>query len=159
MLCCCTGHHATTNSLCEKWQMLLFHTHVQMPARVYIRPSNHWHHALTRASVDCRAAEEELMATADERDALIPQMEEAKWHARKADRDRADLQSSFLAAQQARSISVGECLLFSTCIHWMSQQVRYCCASHVWSAQRLALLISVCISTILIAYNLWSDRG
>ena len=48
----------------------------------------------------CRAAEEELVATADERDALVPQLEEAKWRARQADKDKADLQGSLQQAQQ-----------------------------------------------------------
>ena len=47
-----------------------------------------------------RAAEEELVATADERDSLVPQLEEAKWRARQADKDKSDLQVALDAAKQ-----------------------------------------------------------
>lgn len=47
-----------------------------------------------------RAAEDELMATADERDALLPQLEEAKWRWRQADKDKAALQTTLTALQE-----------------------------------------------------------
>lgn len=39
------------------------------------------------------------MAVADERDALAPQLEEAKWRARQADKDKAELQAALKESQ------------------------------------------------------------
>lgn len=47
-----------------------------------------------------RAAEEELVSVAEERDALLPQLEEARWHRRQADKELADLNESLASSLQ-----------------------------------------------------------
>ena len=49
-----------------------------------------------------RAAEEELCAIGDERDRLAPQVEEARWHARRAEKDAAAARAERDALQTAR---------------------------------------------------------
>ena len=48
----------------------------------------------------CRAAEEELCSVAEERDRLLPQLEELRWRNRQADRELAQLQEAAEATQQ-----------------------------------------------------------
>ena len=50
-----------------------------------------------------RAAEEELCALGDERDRLAPQVEEARWHARRAEKDAAAARAERDALQTARA--------------------------------------------------------
>ena len=53
-----------------------------------------------------RAAEEELCALGDERDRLAPQVEEARWHARRAEKDAAAARAERDALQQARALCI-----------------------------------------------------
>lgn len=55
-----------------------------------------------RARARARAAEEELCALGEERDRLAPQVEEARWHARRADKDAAAARAERDASGQAR---------------------------------------------------------
>lgn len=48
----------------------------------------------------CRAAEEELCSVAEERDRLLPQLEELRWRNRQADRELAQLREAAQATQQ-----------------------------------------------------------
>ena len=48
------------------------------------------------------AAQEELAGAAAERERLAPQMEEARWRARQAERDAAEARAAAAAAQQVR---------------------------------------------------------
>ena len=64
-----------------------------------------WQRALwlvAKAGRACRAAEEELCAIGDERDRLAPQVEEARWHARRAEKDAAAARAERDALQTAR---------------------------------------------------------
>ena len=52
-----------------------------------------------------RAAEDELMAVADEKDKLVPQLEEARWRNRQLEKDVQRLQESGGAADQVSRAS------------------------------------------------------
>jgi hypothetical protein len=49
-----------------------------------------------------RAAEEELMAVGDERDKLLPLLEEARWRGRQAEKEAAELRESLATVQKVR---------------------------------------------------------
>lgn len=49
-----------------------------------------------------RAAEDELMAVADEKDKLAPQLEEARWRNRQLEKDVQQLQDTSNATEQVR---------------------------------------------------------
>ncbi len=55
------------------------------------------------AGVERRVAEAELCTVAEERDALLPQLEEARWRNRQADKDLAQLREDSERLQQVRS--------------------------------------------------------
>ena len=48
----------------------------------------------------CRAAEDELMTVADEKDKLAPQLEESRWRNRQLEKDVQRLQASSASAEQ-----------------------------------------------------------
>ncbi len=57
---------------------------------------------MTRAFSLSRAAEDELMAVADEKDKLAPQLEEARWRNRQLEKDVQQLQDTSNATEQVR---------------------------------------------------------
>ena len=52
------------------------------------------------AALPCRAAEDELMAVADEKDKLAPQLEESRWRNRQLEKDVQRFQVSSATAEQ-----------------------------------------------------------
>ena len=48
----------------------------------------------------CRAAEDELVGVADEKDTLVPQLEEAKWRARQAEKELEAAREASAATEQ-----------------------------------------------------------
>ena len=61
--------------------------------------------------LNCRAAEDELCAVSEERDKLLPQLEEAKWRSRQTEKELAQLTESSGLLQQVSTIHtmVGTC--------------------------------------------------
>ena len=55
---------------------------------------------MTHACSLSRAAEDELMAVADEKDKLAPQLEEARWRNRQLEKDVQQLQDTSSATDQ-----------------------------------------------------------
>ena len=62
----------------------------------------------------CRAAEDELMAVADEKDKLAPQLEEARWHNRQLEKDVEQMQEKGNVAEQVTATVAHVCLLQKT---------------------------------------------
>jgi hypothetical protein len=58
-----------------------------------------------------RSAEEELMTVAEERDRLLPQLEEARWHRRQAEKELAELRESLASSVQVLNLAPGSMLL------------------------------------------------
>lgn len=54
----------------------------------------------------CRAAEDELMTVADEKDKLAPQLEESRWRSRQLEKDVQRLQESSSAADQVSTSAI-----------------------------------------------------
>ncbi len=71
--------------------------------QVKIKMSTHRGTADKWGSAVCRVAEAELCAVSEERDGLLPQLEEARWRNRQADKDLAHFQDTAAALQQVRA--------------------------------------------------------
>lgn len=67
--------------------------------------------------LSCRAAEGELAAVTSERDGLLPQLEEARWRGRQAERAAAEARSAAAEAQQVPTAG----LTYACCrLAWLS---------------------------------------
>ena len=78
----------------------------RLAPRIWCDGAAAWQRALklvAQTGRACRAAEEELCAIGDERDRLAPQVEEARWHARRAEKDAAAARAERDALQTART--------------------------------------------------------
>ena len=56
-----------------------------------------------------RAAEDELMEVATERDKMVPQLQELAWQNRNLERQHQELRESAEAAEQVRCWTCGQC--------------------------------------------------
>lgn len=67
----------------------------------------------------CRAAEDELMTVADEKDKLAPQLEESRWRNRQLEKDVQRLQTSSASADEVPILACSLMSAVKACVPWL----------------------------------------